>query len=250
MPDSRPDSPRDTGARIAVTHRFAGSAFLLDVALDLAPDWTVLFGHSGAGKSTLLRCLAGLLPIDVGTIFVGGDYWADTARGIAVPPHQRNVGWLSQRPALFPHLTAAENVAFGVPNLPVQQRREKSDAAMEMFRCRHLAARPPSQLSGGELQRVALARTLVRDPVLLLLDEPFDGLDFPLRESIFEDLQQWQQHRNIPILFATHDVAEACKFAAHVVRLDSGRVVAQGPPGNVLLREREKLQQWLDSPQN
>jgi ABC-type sulfate/molybdate transport systems ATPase subunit len=232
---------------IAARHRFSGSAFSLDVALDLTSGWTVLFGHSGAGKSTLLRGLAGLLRFDFSHITLDGNMWSDTQQHISLPPYRRNIGWLSQRPALFPHLSVLENVAFGLDALPRAQRIERSNAAMERFRCEHLATRRPSQLSGGELQRVALARTLVRNPRLLLLDEPFGGLDLSLRESILDDLRQWQQRENAPVVLATHDVAEACRSASHIVRLDSGRVIAQGPPETVLLPEREKLMEWLRS---
>ncbi len=213
--------------------------------LDVSAGWTVLFGHSGAGKSTLLRCVAGLLEVDRGSIVMAGDRWVDTERGIFLPPEERNVGWLSQQPALFPHLTALENVAFGLGSLPAGERRERAQAAMQMFRCEQLSARRPSQLSGGELQRVALARTLVRDPVLLLLDEPFDGLDLALREAILDDLRGWQERMNVPVLLATHDVAEACKAATHAIRLENGRVIAQGQPAEVLEAEREKLLKWL-----
>lgn len=230
---------------LAIRHRFPASQFSLDVALNLSPGWTVIFGHSGAGKSTLLRCLAGLILPDSGSTTVNGISWLNTQGNIFVPPHLRNVGWLSQRPALFPHLTVGENVAFGLAGLPAALRREQAEAAMERFHCQHLVSRRPSRLSGGELQRVALARTLVRNPALLLLDEPFGGFDLPLREAILDDLRLWQHRENVPVLLATHDVAEACRAASLVVRLDAGRVSAQGPPETVLSAERGKLLAWL-----
>jgi molybdate transport system ATP-binding protein len=238
------ESP-DTALHIEVRHRFSTSRFSLDVLVDLSPGWTVIFGHSGAGKSTLLRCVAGLIRPVLGKTTVNGVSWSDSRRNIFVPPHLRNVGWLPQRPTLFPHLTVLENIGFGLAGLPAAQRREQSEAAMQRFHCQHLAARRASHLSGGELQRVALARTLARNPVLLLLDEPFSGLDMPLRESILDGLRSWQERENVPVLLATHDVAEACRTASDVVRLDAGRVIAQGSPEIVLHPERQKLLAWL-----
>jgi len=226
--------------RASVSHRFPASGFALDLTLDLAPGWNILFGPSGAGKSTFLRSVAGLLRPNGGVIRIGDDVWFDSGRNVFLPPERRSIGFVAQRPVLFPHLSIAQNVVFGVSS---NARRSSALAAevLELFQCGHLLDRRVSDLSGGEQQRVALARAAARQPRLLLLDEPFRGLDFELRDAILDDLQSWLERSNVPVLAVSHDVAEICQLQAYVTRVRAGKIVESGPAATILQEERRQI---------
>ncbi|HLY92016.1 MAG TPA: ATP-binding cassette domain-containing protein, partial [Candidatus Angelobacter sp.] len=164
--------------------------FTLDVEFSAPEGVTVIFGPSGSGKTTVLQCLAGLLKPDAGTIRVGGETWFDCGRKINLTPQQRRTGYVFQDLALFPHMTAAENIAFGVRESTENKRNRVRDI-LERFHVAHLAENRPDEISGGERQRVALARALVIQPQLLLLDEPFSALDDELKLAIIADLKRW-----------------------------------------------------------
>src|SRR4051794_41211485 len=148
------------------------SGFSLDVDFSVPPGITMLFGASGSGKTTVLRAIAGLLRPDGGRILVGGRALFDSAHGIEVPVRQRNVGYVFQQLALFPHLTVEQNLGYGMADADPASRRERTQAIAESFRIAPLLARRPGDISGGERQRAALARSLVTNPAVLLLDEP------------------------------------------------------------------------------
>ncbi len=207
---------------------------LLAVHCALSSPWTVLFGPSGAGKTSLLRLIAGLSKPDRGQITLYGQ----SLRGA---PAERGLGFVTQRPALFPHMNVTENVSFGLSGMDRAAARERTLAMLELFEASHLAGRLPERLSGGEKQRVALARALAPQPRLLLLDEPFTGLDAELKAGILARLRAWLEQHSIPALYVSHDIAEALETAAEVVVLQHGKLQAQGPAATVLAAQREQL---------
>ena len=180
------------------------SKFVLDVALEFDPNVTIIFGPSGAGKSTLLDCIAGLLRPQRGKIAAGDETLFDADAGVDFRPERRRVGYVFQSLALFPHMTAQENVKYGLAKLPPEEQNQRADEILSAFHIESLRSRKPRELSGGEQQRVALARALVTQPRVLLLDEPMTGLDAELKESITQDLLTWNNQRQIPILYVTH----------------------------------------------
>ena len=161
----------------------------LRCALD-AFSITVLFGPSGSGKTTVLRCIAGLERPEEGTIRYAEEVWFDAGQNISLPPQQRGIGYLFQDYALFPHLSVSRNVAYGLRGEPQERRRQRTREMFDLLELTGLEDRYPRQLSGGQQQRVALARALVRQPRLLLLDEPLSALDTPTRRPLRAELRQ------------------------------------------------------------
>jgi ABC-type molybdate transport system ATPase subunit len=223
--------------------RGAGTPFSLDVAFSVQSGVNILFGRSGAGKSTLLDCVSGILRPERGAILFTGagehKIFFDSQAGKDLAPSARKIGYVFQGLALFPHLSLIENVAYGLSKLGRAERRERSHAMLQLFHIDQFADRKPAEISGGERQRVALARTLITEPRVLLLDEPLSALDLATKYKILEDLRAWNQARRIPILYVTHSRAEALRLGEHLILLDQGRITAQGAP-------RELLQSALD----
>ncbi len=213
----------------------------LRVTCALASQWTVLFGPSGAGKTSLLRVLGGLTKPQKARVILHGRTLVDTASGLWVLPAERAIGFVTQRATLFPHMDVTDNVSFGLSGLDGTRRKERVSQMLELFKAGHLAGRAPADLSGGEKQRVVLARALATEPRLLLLDEPFAGLDGDLKSSILETLTEWLAQRGIPALYVSHDVAEALQTDADVLLMEHGRIQAQGPASVVLAARREQL---------
>jgi molybdate transport system ATP-binding protein len=220
--------------------RDAVSPFVLDVSLTIAPGITILFGPSGAGKSTLLDCLAGLVRPDAGRIAIGEEALFDSAGRANLPPQKRRIAYVFQSLALFPHMSVEENVSYGLAYLQGQERRARVGEILTAFHVENLKTRKPGEISGGEKQRVALARSLVTFPRLLLLDEPLTGLDAPLKAAIVEDLRAWNAAQRIPILYVTHTREEVDALGERVIALDHGRVVSVGTPQEVLDAPRRK----------
>ena len=208
--------------------------FALDVAASFSPGFTVLFGPSGAGKSTLLDCIAGLQQPDSGEIHLGEKVFFDAAAGLSIPPQRRELAYVFQSLALFPHLSVEQNIRYGLSRLSSFEQTERSNDVAKSFRIEKLLSRRPAELSGGEKQRVALARALVTRPRVLLLDEPLTGLDSSLRRSILEDLHAWNGANRIPILYVTHNREEVDAIGERVVTLVNGRVQESGAPRAVL----------------
>lgn len=208
--------------------------FQLKISEEFLPGFTVLFGPSGAGKSTLLDCIAGLIRPDEGRIALEQQTFFDSQKGISLAPQKRGVGYVFQSLALFPHLSVEENVGYGLSGLPVAERRERISKILNAFHVQDLRRRKPGQLSGGEKQRVALARSVVTEPRILLLDEPLTGLDGGLRQSILEDLREWNRTHRVPILYVTHNREEVDAIGDRVVVLLNGRVSESGMPREVL----------------
>ncbi|HEY1470784.1 MAG TPA: molybdenum ABC transporter ATP-binding protein [Candidatus Acidoferrum sp.] len=223
--------------QVAIRKQFraAGApAFDLQVAQEFAPGITILFGPSGAGKSTLLDCIAGLQRPDTGRITLGKEIFFDADHKISLPPQRRRIAYVFQSLALFPHLSVEENVAYGLSSNASCRRDSRVARILEAFHITSLRRRKPAELSGGEKQRVALARSLVTEPRVLLLDEPLTGLDSPLRRAILQDLRAWNDANRIPILYVTHNREELDAIGERVVALLQGRVVESGAPRDVL----------------
>jgi molybdate transport system ATP-binding protein len=212
----------------------ARSSFVLDVAIEIPSGITIVFGPSGAGKSTLLDCIAGLLKPDSGRIEIDGEVLLDVERRIDVSPAKRKIAYVFQSLALFPHMTVAQNVAYGLAELPAPQRASRVKAMLEAFHVDQLTKRKGHELSGGERQRVALARSLATSPRVLLLDEPLTALDEGLKNSIMEDLRRWNAAQNIPILYVTHSRGEVDALGERVIVLDQGKIISTGTPHEVL----------------
>ena len=214
-----------------VSKRFAADeAAVADVSLDIERGaFFALLGPSGCGKTTLLRLLAGFEQPDEGRILIEGADMAD------VPPYARPVNMMFQSYALFPHMNVAENVAFGLKQdrRPRREIAERVAAMLDLVQLGRLALRWPSQLSGGERQRVALARALVKEPKLLLLDEPLTALDRKLREETRVELVRIQSRVGITFLMVTHDQEEAMSMASRVAVMNAGRIVQIGRPHEV-----------------
>jgi molybdate transport system ATP-binding protein len=217
-----------------------GRDFVLEVEFRAAPGFTILFGASGAGKTTLLDCVAGLVTPDAGRIAIGERILFDSSQGADVAVAKRRVGYVFQDLALFPHLTVEQNVAYGLSHLPKKARSERAAAILQAFRIAHLALRSARDISGGESQRAALARTLVTDPAVLLLDEPLAALDAPTKARIIDDLREWNRAHRIPILYVTHSREEVFALGERVIVLDAGRIVAEGTPHEVMAAPRQE----------
>ena len=210
--------------------------FRLQVELKCQSGILVLFGPSGAGKSLTLQCLAGIVRPDSGRIAVDDDVLYDNRLGIDVPPQKRQVGYVPQNYALFPHMTVSENIAFGLRRPDCPQNVVKVGQLLEMLHLGGLEKRHPRELSGGQQQRVALARALAVRPRLLLLDEPFSALDAPLRDALRTDLCDVHRELGVGIVFVTHGVAETHVMAQTVAVYQGGRVLQVGSPEEVFQR--------------
>lgn len=221
-------------------------SFNFRVEFALRSQWTVLFGPSGAGKTTLLRILAGLTQPDSGFIRLDGHQILDTSRGLALPPRQRGIGFVLQQSALFPHLTARENIAFGLHNWTRAEREARIEELLSLFEVGSLADRKPRQLSGGERQRIAVAQALAPRPRLLLLDEPFNALDAPSRAAIIETLRA----AAVPVLYVSHDLADAWQINAHAILIESGTILAEGETRSILAPQRQQILTQLGAPQH
>jgi molybdate transport system ATP-binding protein len=214
--------------------------FLLDVSLQIPAGITILFGPSGAGKSTLLDCIAGLARPDTGRIVAGEEMLFDSQSNVNCPPQARRISYVFQTLALFPHMSVEENISYGLDGTPQQERSARVEEILKAFRVEKLRARRPAEISGGERQRVALARSLVTQPRVLLLDEPLSGLDAELKAAIVDDLRAWNTARRIPILYVTHTREEVDALGERVIAIDSGRVISTGTPMEVLEAPRHK----------
>jgi len=228
-------------ARIKMERLRAGSPpFLLDISVKVPPGISILFGPSGAGKSTVLDCIAGLARPDAGRIAAGEEVLFDSQARVNCPPQVRRIAYVFQTLALFPHMSAEENVAYGLDGLPREQRTARVEEILKAFGVEKLRARRPAEISGGERQRIALARSLVAQPSVLLLDEPLTGLDAELKAAIVDDLRAWNAARRIPILYVTHSREEVDALGERVIAMDHGCVVSEGTPMEVLEAPRRK----------
>ena len=203
--------------------------FELEVELEVDPGASVaLVGPSGAGKSTVLRSIAGLHRPDRGRVTLGERSWLDSEAGIDLPPERRDCGYLFQHYALFPHLNAWRNVAFGLDDIPRSERRPRAIELLRQFGAEALADASTRDLSGGERQRVALARALARDPAVVLLDEPLSALDSRTAAAAARELGATLARASAPTVLVTHDFTEAALLAREIAVIDRGRIVQRG----------------------
>lgn len=197
-------------------------------------DFVVIVGPSGCGKSTVLRLVAGLTAPSSGTI------WLDGQNITALKPARRDIAMVFQDYALYPHLTVAQNIAFPLKlrHAPRAQRRERVEATAQLLGITDILNRRPAQLSGGQQQRVAIGRALVREPRLFLMDEPLSNLDAHLRLTMRTEFRRLAQRLDVPILYVTHDPAEALALATKLVVMEAGRIVQAGTPAEILADPR------------
>ena len=211
---------QDPGRRGAAAQRIYA---VRDVSVTLAAgSTTVIHGPSGSGKTTLLRLIAGLARPDDGEVWLDGEL--ASAADWVMTPHRRGVGFVFQEAALWPHMTVAQNVGFGLLDRPRRELAARVDAALEAMGLAELGQRYPSQLSGGQARRVAIARTLVVNPQILLLDEPLTHLQPELRIELLELIQAQVAERGVTLVYVTHNEGEAAQLGGRQMRMDAGRL--------------------------
>ena len=217
-----------SGTVLTVKIGLTTPAFTLDVAFEVAPGVTVLFGPSGAGKSRTLGCIAGIVCPTSGRIALGRDVWFDGPAGQTLPIHERRVAYVFQSLALFPHMTALENVTYGIARtVPAPERRARAHDMLTRMHISHLALRKPATFSGGEAQRIALARAFAMKPRVLLLDEPFSALDANMKRDLLAEVSEWIEREKVPTILVTHLEEEAAALGHRVVLLEHGKVVRE-----------------------
>ncbi|MDT3403132.1 ATP-binding cassette domain-containing protein [Mucilaginibacter terrae] len=209
----------------------AGGDGALNIDVELpVQSFTALYGASGAGKTSLLRIIAGLLQPEQGIIEVNGKIWLNTAKKINLPPQKRNIGLVFQDYALFPNMTVEENLLYA---LPANANKSKVQQLIEITGLQNLAQQKPQVLSGGQKQRVALARALVRQPEILLLDEPLSAVDDATRINLQNELQLIHQQLKLTTVLVSHHIPEIYKLANRVIRMDQGSILQAGTPAQV-----------------
>jgi molybdate transport system ATP-binding protein len=208
--------------------------FSLEVELRAAAGVTVLFGASGSGKTLTLDCIAGFVTPDSGRILLDNEILYDATAKVNLRPQDRNCGYVFQNYALFPNMTLRENLAFAAERRPRLERHRRVNETLEKFQLSGVSGRRPHEVSGGEKQRCSIARALIGEPKLLLLDEPARGLDAPLRAGLYSTLRQVRAEFNVPILLVTHDLDECFELGDEMLVLREGRVVQTGAPKDVL----------------
>jgi molybdate transport system ATP-binding protein len=239
----RPGAGRQ--ARSGNNERESGQAFRLDVEFMAPSGVTILFGPSGSGKTTCLRVVAGIITPDEGRISLDERLYFDSASGINLPIQQRRVGFVFQDYVLFPHLTAEQNVAYGIRAgensgaLSKAAKRERARELLSLLGIEYAARQYPREMSGGESQRVALARALASDPAIVLLDEPLSAVDAKTRARLLLEIKATQQRTGIPFLYVTHNVAEVVEIGDYVIVIEDGKVIRRGNPRQVTLVQSE-----------
>ncbi len=225
---------------VQITKSFPGgldsAPFRLAVSFAVGDGVTVLFGPSGSGKTLTLECVAGFARPDEGQIRLDQRKLFDSAGRIDLPARLRRCGYVFQRDALFPHMSVRQNLEFAVSALAQPEAGRRVQEVLEQFRLSHLAARRPQEISGGERQRCAIARTLVNHPRFLLLDEPARGLDIGLRQQLYMILRQVRAEYGLPMLLVTHDLEEAFALGDRMLVCQAGLIVQDGPPREVYER--------------
>jgi molybdate transport system ATP-binding protein len=219
------------GLTVRLKKQVAG--FSLDVEWEMDNELLVLFGHSGSGKSMTLQLIAGLADPDEGRVCFGEKVLFDNSLKIDLPPQRRSAGYVFQDRVLFPHMTARENIGYGLRNGNQTERDNKIDEMFKLLYLEGLENKYPGQISGGEKQRVTLARALIGRPGVLLLDEPFSALDNALRIEMRDLLREIKRRFNVPIVLVSHDMLEAYSIADKIVLYTQGRVAHIGTPQEI-----------------
>ena len=222
--------------RLRIKFEIQYHEFTLRPDFEAGAELIVIFGPSGAGKSLTLRSLAGLVKPLKGKIRLGKNVIFDSEKEIDLPPQRRNVGYVPQNYALFPHRSIAENIGFGLHSLSRTKRDHRVQELLRTMRLEKEAERKPNEISGGQQQRVALARALATRPALLLLDEPLGALDEPIREHLRNEIKDIQKRYQIPVVLVTHNLAEAYTLADKLVVIESGEVAQSGSRDEVFRR--------------
>lgn len=232
-----------------ISHRFGETLAVDGLSLEIGEGEIVcLLGPSGCGKTTSLRLAAGLDDLQTGTIEINGQLAAEPGR--ALPPEERRIGMVFQDYALFPHLTVAGNVGFGLADATAEARRLQVEATLQRVGLEGRADAYPHQLSGGEQQRVALARALAPAPGLMLMDEPFANLDVTLRNAVRDDTLDLLKSLGASVLLVTHDPEEAMRMADRIAVMQAGRIVQVGTPEEVYLRPSNQFMARFFGPVN
>jgi molybdate transport system ATP-binding protein len=222
-------------AEIVKTFR-SGVQVKASLHLPPGPSVTVLFGASGAGKTTLLRCIAGLEQLTAGRIVFSGEVWADASKRRHIPTQKRPIGYLFQDYALFPHMNVRDNIGFGIHRLARGVRSDHIRTTAANLQIEDLLDRQPNELSGGQQQRVALARVLVREPELLLLDEPLSALDGVARDHVRSELARLLRRLQMPAIIVTHDWVDALTLGDRLHVMSRGMVLQEGIPQEVFAK--------------
>jgi molybdate transport system ATP-binding protein len=224
--------PTNHRLEVRLVKRLPG--FTLDVEWTAGEGVAALFGPSGAGKTLTLQCPSGLLEPDAGRVVVDDRVLFDAETGVDLPPQRRQIGYVFQGYALFPHLTVRGNVGFGLRARGRVERRRREDEVLARLGLEAFAERYPRELSGGQRQRVALGRALATDPALLLLDEPLSALDLPLRQALRDELRTILTGWGIAAVLVTHDLTEAYRLGDRIVVYEEGRVIQAAPRAELL----------------
>jgi len=212
------------------------AGFTLDIDITTGPGVTALFGPSGAGKTLTLDCIAGFVAPDSGRILLDDELLFDGERRVSVPPRQRHCGYVFQNYALFPHMTLRRNLEFALQGTPGLERHRRVNEMLERFSLADVSGRRPHEVSGGQQQRCSIARAIIRQRRILLLDEPARGLDAPLRADLYGAIRQVSEDLRVPVLLVSHDLDECFALAGTLIVLAAGRVVQSGPPKEVVNR--------------
>jgi molybdate transport system ATP-binding protein len=215
-------------------------SFSMHCSFDASSDFIVLFGCSGSGKTTAIRCIAGLEKPDAGSIRINDIIYFDSKKKINLPPQKRKIGYMFQENALFPHMNVRQNIEFGLKGLNPMEKKERVNEMLDLVGIEELEFAYPDELSGGQKQKVALARALAPDPEVLLLDEPFSSLDTVVRLKLRKELRTIQKRLGIPVIFITHDPVEAFTMADRMVVFDDGRVQQKGSPEDVFYHPKSR----------
>lgn len=198
--------------------------FLLEASFSAGNGITVLTGASGSGKTTLLRLIAGILTPDEGIIKLDSEIFFDSTEKIDLTIQKRRVGFVFQDYALFPHLTAEQNIAYGLKTNDRRLARNKIEEILALFHIEHIKKRLPREMSGGEQQRVALARAFASDPLIVLLDEPLSAVDVETRAKLLDEIENAQRQAGIPFIYVTHNEEEAARLGKQRIKLQDGRI--------------------------
>jgi molybdate transport system ATP-binding protein len=210
------------------------SAFILDLDFHTSAGVSVLFGPSGSGKTLTLECIAGFIRPDEGRILLDDVILFDGVANVHLRPQSRRCGYVFQNYALFPHMTLRQNLIFAAQRIPRLNRHRKVNEMLDRFQLADVAGRRPGELSGGQKQRCSIARALIVEPRLLLLDEPAQGLDAPLRAQLYESIRRVREEFQTPVLLVTHDLEECFELGEEMMILREGTLVQTGPPARVL----------------